>query len=365
MGDPIPLLEELIKIDSSTKAGANEAVAYCEKWLKDQGLQVEKIKNNGFHMLVCEIGQGDNTIVLNGHVDVIEAEDTQFQPYVVDGKMYGRGSVDMKAGVAAMMETIAQLKDSNIATRVMLQIVPDEETGGVFGTKYLTEKGYVGDFIICGEPTHFGIAIQSKGVLQLDFEIDGKPAHGSRPWEGHNAIKKAYNLYEDIILLPFAQETAPPMYDKPSINLAKLKGGTVYNKVPEKCEMSLDIRYLPDQSPDEIFKQIQGITEDKVNIHICNGPVKTKEDNPYVEVLVESIKSQTQLEQVNIYGQHGSNDGQFFTKYGGSAVEFGPVGFDWHGENEMVYVDSVREYQEVLKEFVNSFDSKQIRYQSK
>ncbi|WP_100406293.1 M20 family metallopeptidase [Bacillus solitudinis] len=358
MGDPITLLEDLIKIDSSRKEGANEAIAFCEKWLKDRGLPVKRIENNGYYMIVSEIGQGDNTIVLNGHVDVIEATDEQFQPYILDGKMYGRGSVDMKAGVATMMETMAQLKDSPLETRVMLQLVPDEETGGVNGTKYLTEKGYLGDFIICGEPTHFGIAIQSKGVLQLDFEVYGKPAHGSRPWEGHNAIKKAYNLYEDILQLPFAKETAPPMYDKPSINLAKIKGGTVYNKVPEKCEMSLDIRFLPDQSPDQIFKQIQGITEDIVKIHICNGPVKTKEDDPYVEALARSIKSQTQLEQVNIYGQHGSNDGQFFTKYGGAAVEFGPVGFDWHGEKEMVYIDSVREYLEVLKEFVASINNK-------
>ena len=72
MGDPIPLLEELIKIDSSTKAGVNEAIAYCEQWLTDQGLPVKKLENNGFHMLVCEIGQGDHTVILNGHIDVIE-----------------------------------------------------------------------------------------------------------------------------------------------------------------------------------------------------------------------------------------------------------------------------------------------------
>lgn len=355
MGDTIPLLEKLIEIDSSDKKGANEAIEYCAKWLENRGLIVERIENNGYHMLVSEIGQGDNTIVLNGHIDVIEAEDKQFEPYITDGKMYGRGSVDMKAGVATMMETIAQLKESNLTSKVMLQITPDEETGGANGTKYLTENGYLGDFIICGEPTNMGIAIQSKGVLQLDILSEGKPAHGSRPWEGDNAITKAFHLFEDIHELPFAEETAPPMYDKPSINLAKIHGGTVYNKVPESCEMSLDIRYLPDQSPDEIVKQIQNITEGTVTIHNRNRPVKTKEDNPYVQALAESIKNQTQLEEVNIFGQHGSNDGQFFTEYGGSAVEFGPVGHDWHGDEEMVYVDSVREYQQVLKHFVSTY----------
>jgi succinyl-diaminopimelate desuccinylase len=306
-------------------------------------------------MLVCEIGQGDHTIVLNGHIDVIEAEERQFQPYCKDGKIYGRGAVDMKAGVAASMAAAAQLKDRDLASRVMLQIVSDEETGGLNGTKYLTEKGYLGDFIICGEPTNMGIAIQSKGVLQLDITVQGKPAHGSRPWEGTNAITKAISLFEEILELPFAQESSP-MFTRPSINLAKIQGGTVYNKVPDLCEMSLDIRYLPDQSPEDIVQQIQAITDGTVTIHICNNPVKTKADNPYVKALGKSIKRITQLEKVTVFGQHGSNDGQFFTKYGGSAVEFGPSGSDWHGENEMVYVDSVREYQDVLVDFILSLD---------
>ncbi|SFE82758.1 M20 family metallopeptidase [Alteribacillus iranensis] len=354
MGDPIPLLEKLVKIDSSTKSGVNQSIAYCEEWLKKRGLPVKKLENNGYHMLVSELGKGDKTIILNGHIDVIEADEKQFQPYIEEGKLYGRGSADMKAGVAAMMETMDQLKKMNPNCKVQLQIVPDEETGGINGTKYLTEQGYIGDFIICGEPTNLGIAIQSKGVLQLDFTLEGKPAHGSRPWEGKNAIKEAYDLYEDILQLPFALETAPPMFDKPSINLAKIKAGTVYNKVPEKCEMSLDIRFLPDQSPEEIFKQIKDITKGEVHIHILNDPVKTKEDNPFVLSLAESLTSQTQLERANLYGQHGSNDGQYFTKYGGSAVEFGPAGFDWHGNKEMVYVESVRAYQNVLVDFVLS-----------
>lgn len=192
MGDPIPLLEDLIEIDSSHKQGINKAMNYCEEWLQERGITVEKIENEGYYMLVSEIGEGEDTIILNGHIDVIEAEESQFEPYVSEGKMYGRGSVDMKAGVASMMETFVRLKDCDLATKIMLQIVPDEETGGNHGTKFLTENGYLGDFVICGEPTHMGIAIESKGVLQLDFNIRGKPAHGSRPWEGVNAIMNAY-----------------------------------------------------------------------------------------------------------------------------------------------------------------------------
>ncbi len=357
MGDPIPLLKDLIGIDSSTKAGVNKAIAFCEKWLSDKGLPVERLVNNGYSMLVSSIGSGSNTIVLNGHIDVIEGRRSQFSPYTKEGKIYGRGSADMKAGLAAMMETMAELNGVPLPWRVQLQIVPDEETGGLYGTNYLVEQGHRGDFIICGEPTNMGIAIQSKGVLQVDIHIKGEPAHGSRPWEGNNAILKAHALYEAILELPFAQEVAPPMFKEPSINLAKLQGGTVYNKVPDVCDMSLDIRYLPDQSPSEILRQIKGITDGVVRTHICNSPVKTKADNPFVKALAESLVAQTQLEKATLYGQHGSNDGQFFTKYGGNAVEFGPVGYDWHGDNEMVYTDSVRQYQAVLIDFLKNGQS--------
>jgi succinyl-diaminopimelate desuccinylase len=355
MGDTIDLLEELIKIDSSTKSGANAAIAYCEQWLSTRGLPVEKIENQGFHMLVCQIGQGDQTIVLNGHIDVVEAEEGQYQPYTEEDNMYGRGAADMKAGVAAFMSAMTQLKDKDLSANVLLQIVPDEETGGTYGTNHLVNNGYLGDFIICGEPTNMGVGIQAKGVLQLDITVLGKSAHGSRPWEGDNAITKAISLYEEILELPFAQENSP-FYSSPSINLAKLQGGNVYNKVPDVCEMSLDIRFLPEQSPETILEEIKGITDSNLTIQNISEPVKTEEDNPYVQTLSQSIKRVTQLEKVNLFGQHGSNDGKFFLEYGGKVVEFGPVGRDWHGENEMVNMKSVKEYTDVLVDFIMSLE---------
>jgi succinyl-diaminopimelate desuccinylase len=355
MAASIKLLEELIKIDTSTKPGVNEAMAYCEQWLTERDIPVEKIDNKGYHMLVSRIGEGSSTVIFNGHIDVVEAEERQYQPYTKEGKMYGRGAADMKAGVAAFMMAADKLKNKDLPCEVMLQIVPDEETGGTYGTKYLADNGYLGDFIICGEPTNLGIGIQAKGVLQLDITVPGKSAHGSRPWEGKNAITEAIGLYEEILELPFAQESSN-LYDGPSINLAKLKGGEIYNMVPDRCEMSLDIRYLPEQSPEEIIRQIESITDNTIKIHNESIPVKTEEDNPYVEKLSESLKRVTQFEKPNLFGQHGSNDGTYFLKYGGSVIEFGPVGRDWHGENERVNMNSVLEYQEVLVDFVLSLE---------
>lgn len=350
----IPLLEELIEFDSSTKEGVIRIVNYCETWMKEQGLTVERIENQGYPILIAQIGEGDKTVIFNAHVDVVDAEKDQFAPLKEDGKLYGRGAVDMKAGVASMMETMAEMKDENLQTRVMLQIVPDEETGGEYGTKYLTEQGYLGDFIICGEPTHLGIGIQAKGAVQLDITVHGEPAHGSRPWEGKNAITMATDLFYEIFKLPFAQETEPPLYKEPSINLAKIAGGDAYNSVPKKCEISIDIRYLPSQDPQEIIRQVESITNGEVRVHNISDPVMTREDNLFVQTLASSLKSLTSLEKVRIFGQHGSNDGKYFTPYGGNAIEFGPVGHDWHGDNEHVYMDSVKDYQRILAHFLKA-----------
>lgn len=354
MKSSISLLQKLIEIDSSHLKGVTELIDYCEMWLQKQGLKVERLLNEGYPMLVAVIGQGSRTVVLNAHADVVEAEPEQFIPRIEGNKLYGRGAADMKAGLAAMMVTMAELREIKLSQKVMLQIVPDEEEGGSYGTKFLTDKGYTGDFIICGEPTSFGVAIQAKGVLQLEIKLQGASAHSSRPWEGHNAILMAYDLWMRIFELPFALEREPPMYAEPSINFSKIAGGSLFNLVPRKCLLSLDIRYLPSQSPEEIIRQIKSITEGTIHVHYIGDPVVTDISNPYVIKLVNAITEITSLEEAHLYGQHGSHDGKFFMKHGGAAVEFGPPGHGWHGDHEYVYINSVEEYQQILTHFLRS-----------
>ena len=344
------LLKDLVSIDSSTKEGANEAVQFCHEWLKGKGLAPQMMSNNGYQMLVCEAGQGEKTVIFNGHVDVVSGKKEQFTPYEKDGRLYGRGSADMKAGVAAMMCALAELMKEPLSCKVQLQIVSDEEIGGKNCSKFLVEKGFTGDFVICGEPTQLGIGLQAKGILQLDIEVEGESAHGSRPWEGKNAIVKAYELYNRILSLPFTKESSE-FYASPSINLAKISGGTVYNKVPDLCTMSLDIRFLPQQNKDGILKQIREITDAKLHIHHTGEPVKTQKNDVYVQTLAKVVRN-TLEKEADIFGQHGAADALYFAKKGIPAIEFGPAGAAWHGDEEYVDLQSVETYKNILKDFV-------------
>jgi succinyl-diaminopimelate desuccinylase len=349
------LLKTLIRIESSTKASANEAILYCSRWLETQGIQTKNFDHNGYKSVVSEIGSGSKTLIFNGHLDVVSAKSAQFSPYEEDGKLYGRGSADMKAGVSAMMCVLADLKNKSINCKIQLQLVSDEEDGDNC-SKSLTDEGYIGDFVICGEPTNLGIGVQSKGILQIDIGIFGKSAHGSRPWQGENAILKAYEIFNLITKLPFAKEKSE-LYDFPSINLSKIDGGDVYNKVPHFCKMSLDIRFLPQQNIGEIIDQIKSIAGgEEITIFSEGDPVKTDINDLYVKKLLESISSVSNKKNAITFGQHGSSDTRFFSRFNIPAVEFGPCGENWHGDDEYVTIDSVVLYKDILEEFALNFE---------
>ncbi len=352
--DCIEITKELIKIDSSNLEGANKAIDFCEDILLSEGLKSEIIENNGFKTLVCTIGTGDKKIILNGHLDIVPGKAEQFKPYIEDKKLYGRGSADMKSGAAAMVTTMLKLKDKKLPCQVQLQLVTDEENGGFNCSEYLTKNGFSGDFVICGEPTQLGIGVQAKGILQIYLEFSGKSAHGSRPWQGDNAILKAYKAFKAIENLPFTKEKSE-LYNCPSVNLSKIEGGDVYNKVPDYCKMCIDIRFLPEQNHLEIIRQIEEASGVEVHVHSIGDAVKTKIDDAYVTKLSKSVSKITN-NKAELFGQHGSADTRFYSKYNIPSVEFGPAGQNWHGNDEFVMVDSVYSYEQMLVDFILNLD---------
>lgn len=347
----LELLKNLILINSSTKEGANKAVDFCGHWLSERELPVQEMENNGCKMVVCEIGSGEHTLIFNGHVDIVSGKAEQFIPKEKDGKLYGRGAADMKAGVAAMMAAMVELNKQELSSKIQLQIVSDEEAGGVDCSGYLAEQGYRGDFVICSEPTQLGVGLQAKGILRIDIEIEGKAAHASRPWEGINAIEKAYQVYEKILQLPFAKESSE-FYSSPSINLARMNGGDAYNKVPEKCVLAFDIRFLPTQKKADVIEQIQSVTDGKVTVGLSGEPVRTDPKSPFICSLSAIIGKYTEL---HLFGQHGSADTRFYSAYGIPAIEFGPSGANWHGDDEYIILESIYLYQQMITEFASRF----------
>jgi succinyl-diaminopimelate desuccinylase len=253
--DERTLAERLITYDTSTGDGLQAAAGFVKGWLESREVPVADHDFDGLPVLLAEVGPKDGPVVIfHGHLDVVPGRDGQFAPRIEGDRLIGRGAYDMKGGLAAMM---CATRDLAAQDRVKVHFVcccdEESEEDQNRGSDYIArEMGYLGDFAITGEPTDLQIGVQAKGVLLLRIDVRGRAAHGSTPWLGDNAVLKAMDVFRGIQSLPFARESSE-MFDRPSINLGRVSGGDVPNKVPDHCVIDVDIRYLPGQDADEIM----------------------------------------------------------------------------------------------------------------
>jgi succinyl-diaminopimelate desuccinylase len=353
--DELALAERLISYDTSNPEGIAGSMGFLKGWLEGQGIAHRQYDVNGLPAIVAAVGEGPATLIWNAHVDVVPGRQEQFSPWRVDGRLYGRGAYDMKGALAGMLAALADLsaaRDSISGVKVKLLIVPDEESEEDStqqkASSVLAEEGHVGEFVICGEPTDLEIGVQSKGVLVLRIDVEGRAAHGSTPWLGDNAVLKAIDLYQRIHELPFARGRSE-LYERPSVNIGRIQGGDVVNKVPDHCRIDVDIRYLPNQDPHEVLRQVRGLGAEVTPIYEL-PPATLDPGDPHVRALSETVREVKGTAALAV-GRDGASDAVFFLERGIPAVEFGPTGAGHHGPEEYVEIESLARYRRILGEF--------------
>jgi succinyl-diaminopimelate desuccinylase len=350
----VALVRRLVSYDSSGADGVLETAGFIEGWLDSRGIQVESDEVRGLPVLKAEVGPEDApTVVLHGHIDVVPAQAGQFEPRVDGDRLYGRGTYDMKGALAAMLLTLASMRDQD-QVRVRLGIVGDEESEeeAERGSDYLVDSGFIGDFAITGEPTDLHIGVEAKGVLALRLRVSGIAAHGATPWLGDNAILRALDVFRSIESLPFARHSSE-LFDRPSINLGRIVGGDALNKVPDQCAIDVDIRYLPDQDPATLLEQVRGVQAAEVAQLFTRPPAVVDRELPYVRALSAATRAHHDGEPMSV-GRDGASDAVSFLRVGVPAVEFGPAGEGHHGPEEWVSVSSLCTYQQTLDTFLRS-----------
>jgi succinyl-diaminopimelate desuccinylase len=349
------LAERLIATDTSTPDGLRSAAGFVKGWLEARDIEVREHDYEGLPVIVAEVGpardSGRPTVILHGHIDVVPAHDEQFEPRIEGDRLIGRGAYDMKGGLAAMMCAVRDAAEQD-RVRVRFVCVPDEESEDVetHAIDWLMREGLTADFAITGEPTDLHIGVQAKGVLALRLGVSGMAAHGSTPWLGDNAILKAHDAFRRIETLPFSRESSD-LFDRPSINLARISGGDAFNKVPDHCEMDVDIRYLPNQDPGAILSQIRAIPDVEIEKCATWKPAVVSRENPFVLALREAARKTAGVETLSV-GRDGASDATTFLDQGIPAVEFGPTGAGHHGPHEWVSITSLTSYRQALSDFI-------------
>lgn len=225
------------------------------------------------------------TLLLTGHTDTVPPYDMQGNPYQIkiqDGRMYARGVVDMKAGLACMMMAMAAIKRSNleIAGDIIFAGVIDEEAKSE-GTRALLKSELSYDAAIVSEPSSMKICIAHRGLEWFEFSFHGKTVHGGAQKEGINAIEKAAKFINKIEseLIPELEKRTNPIIGSSSMNYGLIKGGTQPSTVAGECILLIDRRWIPGEKYPDILEEYQ-----KILGHLEKEDPKFKADFKVMEV---------------------------------------------------------------------------------
>lgn len=299
------------------------------------------------------------------HLDVVPAGDdwkrNPFEAWIEDGRIYGRGSSDNKGQMASMMAVARFLKEheSQLKGQFILAGVADEERGSALGLEYLlNECGIKADYAIIPDVAHNMklIDVTEKGALFLEITSHGKQAHGSRPEMGMNAIGNMLPLLERIKRLKF-QKTVHPLHTPPTVNLGSIHGGTAPNIVPALCKIQLDIRYLPDDSSDNIINDLNNIIKEvesqfsaKFDLRVISNqlPTAVPINNPLVELISKHTEDILGIRPAP-KGMSGATVTKQLIQKGITAVGFGPGDeSEAHATNESISIQELVNFAQIM-----------------
>ncbi len=360
----IDLTTRLIQIPTENPPGnEKKAFLFLKPILSKMGFDVKILLSpKGRWNIIAEKrwGKGGRRLIFNGHLDVVPAghlaqwKYPPFQGKLKKGRIYGRGASDMKGGIASFLHAISMIDRSNIHLdqgAVILHLVSDEESHGHQGMDFLTHKKMIrGNAAIVGEPTDLDPVIGQKGALWLRISTIGKPAHGSRPHLGINAIEKMKKVINQLNSISLEKEH--PLLGKPTFNIGTIQGGTKINIVPERCEIEVDRRMLPSEKKERVLREIKEsldflqLQDPSFQYQIEEidfaEPSEIDPEDEIVKISVEAI-GEVRGERPKTKGFSGFTDARFYIKECRiPTLILGPGGVDQsHTTNESVEVDAL------------------------
>ncbi len=345
-----------------------EISLYLRDFLAQEGLEAERRETpEGRFNVLARYGEGrsfEKTLMLNGHTDTVDIANMIVPPFsgeVSEGKIFGRGSVDMKAALAAMIYAILAIKRAGVSLEgeVVFAGVADEEFWNA-GTRDLVTRGPQTRYAIVGEPTELKIYHGHRGLEWIEIVIKGKYAHGGTPEKGINAIEKAGLLIRALSeeLLPRIRERSHPITGPATLNLGQIIGGTQPSTVAGECLLRLDRRWIPGESTESVLRELEDLGE---KLHGMDGnfrmevsnmrnmeenllgqpPLVTSPDSPLVRVLEEALLQMDKIPQKGHFP--GWTDAGLLSYCGKiETVVFGPGDISCaHTEREYCDIDQI------------------------
>lgn len=371
VGDGVALTRALVRVDSRNPSlvdgapGESAAAQLLAGVLEAWGFRVElDDAAPGRPNVIARIGRGEGgpSLMFNGHLDVVGVDGMTHAPFEGedrDGRIFGRGASDMKAGVAAMCAAAARAAtDGALAGEIVVTAVVDEEFESL-GTRALVARGVRADAAIVTEPTRLAIMPAHKGFVWLDVTLRGRAAHGSR-WDiGIDAIRHAGLLLAELDRID--AEVLPtrthPLLGRPSVHASLIEGGAGMSTYPERCLLRLERRTIPGERVTDVVAEVEAACARvrarrptfaaELALGVTQSPSDVPVDAPIVGALDAALRGRGESPRVE--GMSAWTDAAILNDAGIPAICFGPGDISLaHAAEEYVIIEEIERATAVL-----------------
>lgn len=368
-GDAIALLRQLVEVDSRNPSlvpgapGEGEVARTLAATLNAWGFRTALVEAApGRPNVVARIGRaGGKVLLFNGHLDVVGVEGMLHAPFSAEereGRIYGRGSCDMKGGVAAMCAAAARAANEGLDGEIVISAVADEEYESL-GTRALVASGLRADAAIVTEPTRLAINPAHRGFVWVELDFRGRAAHGSRYDLGVDAIRHAGLVIASLDQLQrdTLDHRTHALLGHASLHLSTIEGGSGWSTYPDRCTLRIERRTLPGETTEQVLQEFAQACErvaaldDQLDVQLrhvlTQGPSDVAGDAPIVRALEAAMRAEG--ETVLHEGMSAWTDAALLNDAGIPAICYGPGDIMLaHADEEWIPMDEVERATRVL-----------------
>jgi acetylornithine deacetylase len=373
-GDAVALAQVMVATPSVNPvlaeggAGESEMADLTAGWLRHWGFETVIVTAAPGRLNVVGSLAGDGpTLLLNGHLDTVGVDGMSIPPFsgeIVDGRLLGRGSCDMKGGVAAILAAASRLASTGRRPNLIVALTADEEHASL-GMAHLVGSGVKADLAIVCEPTSLAVMPAHKGFVWIAADFQGRAAHGSRPEIGIDAIRHAglYLAALDSYASSLRARPAHPLLQYGSLHAGTITGGSAESVYPESCSLLLERRTMPGEDPTQIVREFQSVLDALLEREpALSATLEMTLERPGTDVPESSPLVRGLVEAAVVHGLQGKIEGMtawvdaaFLNQAGIPAVCFGPGDIaQAHTKDEWIDVGEIRACADVLETFARA-----------